>query len=92
MAKRMDLFLTFMDLEKAYGRVDRDAMSQVIRLYGMSDKLLKNFRVLTWTVRACIRIQNDLSDWFSVKVRVRQGCVMSPWLPNLYMDGVVREV
>ena len=23
---------------------------------------------------------------------LRQGCVMSPWLFNLYMDGVVREV
>ena len=27
-----------------------------------------------------------------MKVGFRQGCVMSPWLFNLYMDGVVREV
>ena len=25
-------------------------------------------------------------------VGLRQGCVMSPWLFNVYMDGVVREV
>ena len=24
-------------------------------------------------------------------VGLRQGCVMSPWLLNLFMDGVVRE-
>ncbi len=23
---------------------------------------------------------------------LRQGCVMSPWLLNIYMDGVMREV
>ncbi len=23
---------------------------------------------------------------------LRQGCVMSPWLFNIYIDGVVREV
>ena len=23
---------------------------------------------------------------------LRQGCVMSPWLFNVYMEGVVREV
>ena len=33
-----------------------------------------------------------MSEWFSVNVRLRQGCVMSPWLFNVYMDGVVQEV
>ena len=28
----------------------------------------------------------------SVNVGLRQGCVMSPWLFNVYMDGVVLEV
>ena len=32
------------------------------------------------------------SEWFPVKVGLRQGCVISSWLFNLYMDRVVREV
>ena len=32
------------------------------------------------------------SECFGVNVGLRQGCVMSPWLFNVYMDGVVREV
>ena len=28
----------------------------------------------------------------ALKGSVRQGCVMSPWLFNLYMDGVIREM
>ena len=35
---------------------------------------------------------NDVSEWFPVNVGIRQGCVMSPWLFNVYMDGVVRDV
>ena len=31
-----------------------------------------------------------MSEWFPVNVGLRQGCVMSPWLFNVYMDGVVR--
>ena len=42
--------------------------------------------------RACVRVGNDVSYWFPVNVGLRQGCVMSPWLFNVYMDGVVREV
>ena len=42
--------------------------------------------------RACIRVGNDLSEWFAVNVGLRQGCMMSPWLFNVYMNGVVREV
>ena len=33
-----------------------------------------------------------MCEWFLVNVELRQGCVMSPWLFNAYMDGVVREV
>ena len=33
-----------------------------------------------------------MSEWFPVNVGLRQGCVMSPWLFNVYADGVVREM
>ena len=33
-----------------------------------------------------------MNDWFPVNVGLRQGCVMSPWLFNVHMDGVVRQV
>ena len=42
--------------------------------------------------RVCVRVGNDVHEWFPVNVGLRQGCVMSPWSFNVYMDGVVREV
>ena len=30
--------------------------------------------------KACVRVGNELSEWFPVRVGLRQGCVMSPWL------------
>ena len=35
LAKGKDFFWAFMDLEKAYDRVDRDALWQLLRLYGV---------------------------------------------------------
>ena len=42
--------------------------------------------------RVRVWVGNDASEWFLVNVGLRQGCVMSKWLFNVYMDGVVREV
>ena len=42
--------------------------------------------------KACVRVGNEVSEWFPVRVGLRQGCVMLPWLCNFYIDGVVREV
>ena len=40
--------------------------------------------------RACVWVGNDVSEWFPVNVGLGHCCVMSPWLFNVHMDGVVR--
>ena len=47
---------------------------------------------LCLVIKACVRVGSDVSEWFPVNVGLRRGCVMSPWLFNVYMDRVVREV
>ena len=81
-----------MDLQRPYDRVDRDAMWQVIRIYGIGGRVLKDIMSFYDEGRACVRVGSKVSESFEVKMGLRQGCVMSPWLFNMYMDGVVREV
>ena len=92
LAKEKRVFWAFMDLEKAYDKVDREAMWKVLQIYGVGGKLLTAVKSFYKEGRACVRSTNGNSDWFAVRVGLRQGCVMSPWLFNIYMDGVVREV
>ena len=63
-------------------------MWQMLRVYG--GKLLKAVQSFYVNSRACVWVGNDVSGSFPVNVGLRQGCVMSPWLFNVYMDGVVR--
>ena len=42
--------------------------------------------------KACVKVGNEVSEWFPVRVGLRHGCVMLPWLFNLDIEGVVREV
>ena len=63
-----------------------------IGLVNFGGKLLKAVQSFYVDSRACVRVGNDVSEWFPVIIGLRQGCVMSPWLFNVYMDGVVRKV
>ena len=81
-----------MDLEKAYDTIDRHSMWQMLRVYGVGGKLLKAVQSFYVHSMACVRVGNDVSEWFPVNVGLRQGCVMSPCVFNVYMKSVVREV
>ena len=82
------MYFALLDLEKAY---NRDAMWNVLRLYGIGGRLLRGVKSMYDGSKACVRVGNEVSEWFPVRVGLRQGCVILPWLFNLYIDGVVRE-
>ena len=92
LANGEDVFWAFIDLEKAYDTIDRHGMWQMLGVYGVGGKLLKAVQSFYVDSKACVRVGNDVSQWFPVNVGLRQGCVMSPWLFNVYMDGMVREL
>ena len=39
---------------------------------------------------ACVRVKGDESEFFRINSEVRQGCIMSPWLFNVFMNGVMK--
>ena len=91
LANGKDVFWALIDLEKAYDTIDRHGMWQMLRVYGVCGKLLKAVQSFYVDSRVCVLVGNDVSEKIPVNVGLRQGCVMSPWLINVYMDGVVRE-
>src|SRR5678815_3019926 len=90
--KKNKLYLGFMDLQQAYDRVNREALWQVLVMYGVGGRLLNGIKSMYDDSEACVRINGVKSDWFNINSGVTQGCVMSPWLFNLYMDGVMKEL
>ena len=40
----------------------------------------------------CIRVKGDESEGFRIYSGVRQGCIMSHWLFNVYMNVVMKGV
>ncbi len=61
-------------------------------MYGVGGKLLEGVRSFYENASASVQVNGELSESFNVEVGVRQGCVMSPWLFNIYVDGCIREM
>ncbi len=60
--------------------------------YMVGGNFLEGIRSFYENASASLRVKGELSESFSVVVGVREGCVMSPWLFNIYMDGCIREM
>ena len=86
------VYVGFIDLEKEYDRVNSEALWHVLRMYDVDDKLLSGIKIMYVVSSACITLKWGESEWFRIDSRVRQGCIMFPWLFNVCMDGVMKEV
>ena len=46
-------------------------------MYGVGEKLLKSVQSFYVDSRACVRVGNDVNEWFPVNVGLGQGGVFS---------------
>ncbi len=53
LGKDKKLYPAFMDLEKAYNRVDREALWSVLKIYGVGGQLLKGIQTFYREANAC---------------------------------------
>ena len=85
------LYAAFLDLDKAYDRVWRTGLWEALKQYGVEGRLLKAVQGLYKDSEATVKVGEEMTDWFEVQRGVRQGCPMSPWLFNIYLDRVLKE-
>ena len=87
------LFMSFIDLQKAYDTVDRTLLWQVLPRIGVPPQMIVGIRHFHDGMRACVRPDEGVcSDWFEVEQGLRQGSVLSPLLFNIFFAVVLNIV
>ena len=88
----VSLFMCFIDLQKANDTIDRTLLWQVLTRIGVPAQMIAVIRQHHGGMRACVRPDGVSSDGFEMGQGLRQGCVLSPLLFNIFFAAVLTVV
>src|SRR5437867_1832385 len=89
--KKKKIYLCFVDYQKAFDRVRHDKLAEVMVKAGIPDLERRLIINLYWRQHAAVRWDGEVSREVGVERGVRQGCVISPMLFNLYSEFMIQE-
>ena len=81
-----NICLCFIDYAKAFDCVDHNKPWKIIQETGIPDYLTCPLRNLYAGQEATVRTGHGTIDLFQIRKGVRQGCILSPCLFNLYAE------
>lgn len=85
-------FVAFVDLEKAFDRIPRQNLwEMLVEEYGVARGLVKAIKSTYKDCKCRVKSYGE-SGWFNVETGVKQGSVLSPLLFITYMDFCNRRV
>ena len=86
-----NIYFCFIDYAKAFDCVDHNKLWKILKEMGIPNHLPCLLRNLHAGQEATVRNGHGTTDWFQIAKGVRQGCILSPCLFNLYAGYIMRN-
>jgi len=86
------IFICFIDYSKAFDCVDHNLLWNTLRNMGVPQHLIIVIKSLYTKQEAALRKEYGNTKWFEARKCVRQGCILSPYLFNMYSEYILRKV
>ena len=83
-----NIYFSLIDLAKVFDCVDHNKLWKILKEMGIPDHLTCPLRNLYAGQEATVRTGHGTTDWCQIGKGVRQGCIVSPCLFNLYAGNV----
>ena len=88
---RKNIYFCFIDYAKAFDCVDHNKLWKILKEMGIPDHLTCLLRNLYTGEEATVRTGQGKTDWSQNGKGVRQGCILSPCLFNLYAEYIMKN-
>lgn len=89
--KKKTIYLCFIDYTKAFDRVRHDKLMELMRKTGIPNHEIRLIANLYWRQTATVRTNKGETEEIEIKRGIRQGCILSPVLFNLYSEYLIEE-
>ena len=86
-----NISFSFIDYAKAFDCVDHNKLWKILKEMGIPYHLTCLLRNLYADQEAIVRTGHGTTDWFQIGKGVRQGCILSPCLFNVYAEYIMRN-
>ena len=86
-----NIYFCFIDYAKAFDYVDHHKLWKILKEMGIPDHLTYLLRNLYAGQEATVRTGSGTTNCFQIGKEVRQGCIFSPCLFNVYAEYIMRN-
>ena len=84
-----NIYFCFIDYTKTFKCVDHNRLWKILEEMKITDHLTCLLRNLHAGQEVTARTGHETTDWFQIRKRVCQGCVLSPCLFNFYAEYIM---
>ena len=88
---QQNLYHVFIDFKKAFDRVWHTALWATMWRYNISANLVHTIEQLYDKATSAVQMNGSLGEWFRTTVGVRQGCLLSPTLFNIFLERIMSD-
>ena len=82
----------FLDYSKAFEKVKHEDMVKMLQELDIDGEDIRIIRNLYWEQTAAVRVDHKVGKYCNIERGVRQGCVFSADLLNLYSEKMLRHI
>ena len=86
---QQNLYNLFIDFKKAFDRVWHEALWATMRKYSISASIILAIENLYDKAQSAVLFNGSTGEWFRTTVGVRQGCLLSPTLFNIFLQRIM---